>query len=133
METTQLARRIFLIDGLGACATALVAGMVLPHFTSTHGITDSVLRGLTVLGLIFCGYSLSRYASKRPIRRWMLLVIILGNLGYCALSVFLIFTVRTLTIWGQAYLVAEIVVILGLVLAEAQIARRFRTGEPKAL
>lgn len=124
MEAPDWSRRIFLVDGLGAFATAAVAGLVLPSFVTSHGIPDSVLRGLAVLGLTFSGYSLSRYFSKSPIRRWMLLVILVANLAYCALTAFFIFTLHTLTFWGQVYLAVEIVVILGLVFVEAQLAWR---------
>ncbi len=116
-------RNIFLLDGTGALVTAGLTGILLPTFPAWHGIPAPILYPLASLGLVYSIYSLSCYFGSRPVRGWMLEGIIGANLAYCFIAVILVFSLESLTFWGGAYLIAESMVIFGLVLLEVRVYR----------
>jgi hypothetical protein len=116
-------RSIFLLDGTGALVTAGLTGILLPTIPAWHGIPAPILYALASLGLVYSAYSLSCFFGSRPIRGWMLRGIIGANLAYCLIAVILVFSLEPLTFWGRAYLIAESMVIFGLVLLEVRVYR----------
>jgi hypothetical protein len=121
------ARHMFLIDGLGACTSALLLGVVLPAMQRWIGMPTGLLHLLAAIAALFavnalCGY---RFAGDHA-SRW-LRVIMLANLLYCLLTGSLVTLYREeLTALGTAYFVGEIMIILGLVLAERGALRRLQ-------
>lgn len=124
-------RTVFLMDGLGAVASSAVMGLVLPPLSSRLGLPREILYSFAAAGAAFAVYSLSCYFLVRNLRRPLLAAIMLGNLIYCAMSAALFFKVEGLTTWGRAYLVGEILVILGVVAIEAKVFNAWQGYQPR--
>lgn len=117
-------RNIFLIDGLGALASFSLTGLILPIFSEELGISKQVLHSLAIFPLVYSIYSLSCYKFVEVIKSWMLLAVILANLLYCLISLFLVLNLSGITIWGQSLLAYEVLVILFVVAVEVPIYRK---------
>ncbi len=114
---------LFLLDGIGAIASAVSLGMLLPYFQEHIGMPLPILYTLAVPAVLFAVYSLSCYLFR--VERWRLFLryIAVANLLYCFVTIFLMFSnFRTLTGWGLAYFVGEILVILMIVGWELKLA-----------
>lgn len=117
-------RNIFLIDGLGAIASAIVTGAVLPQLSPWTGIPPSLLNTLVSFPILYASYSLSCFFKVKAIKPWMLTTIIVANLFYCALSSFFILELPNLKFWGRLFLGSEIVIILAIVGIEILVHRK---------
>lgn len=117
-------KNIFLIDGVGAALSAFLTGVVLPYWADWVGLPIWILHTLGFIAMVFSVYSLSCYLVVKKIRPVMLLVIITANALYCILGVLVFFNFTELTILGHAFLIAEFLVILALVILEWQIYRK---------
>ena len=111
-------RNIFLFDGLGAIASFVLTGLVLPSFSELLGLPASVLYGWAAFPFVYAIYSLSCYRFVREITSWMLLTVISGNLLYCVVSGVVISSIESITVAGRILLIAEILVVLGVVAIE---------------
>jgi uncharacterized membrane protein YqjE len=60
----------------------------------------------------------------RATKAWMLLTIILANMGYCLVSGAVVIAFDSLTRWGRVLLMAEILVIIGVVMIEWSVYRK---------
>lgn len=117
-------KNIFLLDGIGAALSLLFTGLVLPLFSDWTGLTIRTLYFLALFPLAYGVYSLSCYWLVKTLKPWMLLGIILANIFYCIVSGVLIFSYDSLTIWGQAILTIEIMVVLAVVAIELNVYRK---------
>lgn len=111
-------KNIFLVDGLGAVASFIFTGIVLPFFSIHIGLSRSILHALSVIPLgyaLFSFYCFYFFIHTRP---WKLIAIMIANFAYCVLSFLLILNCATLTGIGRWVLAAEIVVVLGVVILE---------------
>lgn len=119
---TGKTRTLFLLDGLGAAMTVFYLFFVLRRFYDNFGMPTPVLTYLSVIGLIFCVYSMTCFFLLK--RNWIpfLVLIGIGNLMYCALTLLLLFIYfNDLTKWGVLYFSFEIVVILLIVYMEFRV------------
>ncbi|QNR23856.1 hypothetical protein [Croceimicrobium hydrocarbonivorans] len=109
-------QRAFLIDGLGAMASALLLGLLLPSFEEFFGVPSDTLYCLASIPLFYAVYDWGVYLIKPKRIDWFLILIALLNLAYCGLSFKLIFQdLSSPTIYGKLYFGIEIglVFILG--------------------
>ncbi|MES2857456.1 MAG: hypothetical protein V4692_16415 [Bdellovibrionota bacterium] len=118
-------KNIFLIDGIGAMFTALMAGVVLPLFQMHIGMPLRILYALAALGFAFGVFSLTSYwLSKHPAKALRLIVV--ANQVYCVgIAACVAVYFEKLTALGVAYFLAEIVVVSALVVFEKKSSRLF--------
>lgn len=117
-------RRIFLFDGLGACLTAFLLGVVLTAFNEYFGMPQKTLNILALIALVFAVYSFCCFFFVGSNWRLFLKIIAAANLLYCCLTATLvIYFYPQLTVLGVVYFLLEIVVVCGLVLFELRWAR----------
>jgi len=117
-----LRENIFLVDGLGAVASGLGTGGLLPLVHSWIGLSPTLLYGLAVPAAGFAVYSLLCWARGARLVPWLGLVMG-GNLLYCAVVAGIIANHETVTTLGVAYFAWEIVVVVGVVALEGWIIR----------
>lgn len=112
---------IFLVDALGAFATASVLFLLQWRFREYFGMPWEVLSLLSMIAFAFSVYSFSCFLFINRNWRIFLNAIMTANLLYCCLTTGLvIFYYSTLAILGLTYFLAEIAVIAGLVYIEFQ-------------
>lgn len=58
-------RTLFLLDGLGAALTTFSLFFVLRHYYDYFGMPANILTYLSVIGLVYCAYSMSCYSTLR--------------------------------------------------------------------
>lgn len=116
-------KRLFLLDGLGACVTAmLLAGILIP-FQKAFGIPLLGLEILALFAAVLAFYSLSCFFFLK--KNWLvfLRIIATANILYCCLTAFfVIFYFEQLTVLGLCYFLIEMVIILSLVFLELKTA-----------
>ena len=115
---------LFVVDGVGALTTALLAGVALPVFDGHIGMPRPVLRALALTAAAFAAYSLT-CAATRP-ARWprYLRGIAVANAGYCLATAALLVRARAaLYVLDWLYFLGEILVIGALVTFELRVAR----------
>lgn len=122
-------KTIFLVDGLGALATASILFLVQWRFQEYFGMSQEILSLLSLIAFAFAVFSI--YCFLFLNRDWpiFLKTIMTANLLYCCLTTgLIIYYYSTLTIVGLTYFLAEIAVIAGLVYIEFQ---RLKIGNQK--
>ena len=113
-----LVRNVFLVDGLGAVASAATTLTIVLTLQRRFGMPVSTLWALVLLALGFMAYSLGCWAKKARLRPW-LPVVMAANLGYCVVvGVAVGVHASEMTTLGTAYFVGEMVVIVGVVVLE---------------
>lgn len=117
-------RNIFLLDGVGAVATAILNGLVLPLLAEKMGLEVWVFRALGGLAFLYAIYSLSCFALVKKIQPVLILFVIVLNLAYCSLTGLILLWEPDLTILGRLYFVGEMAVILAVVVIEARVYSR---------
>lgn len=116
-------KRLFLIDALGAVATAMMLGLVLTQFESAFGMPRRVLVPLALVAVGFAAYSLSCFV--RASGPAFLLGIATANTLYCVVTLSLVIYLRASLTWlGVAYFLGEIVIVMALVTVEVRAARQ---------
>lgn len=105
---------IFLIDGIGALASALTIGFILPYLN--EGLSSKILILFASVASVFSLYSISCHFLKRS-RRW-LVPIICGNILFCvstlAVTVYFLESMNSLLILyfaGEAILIGTLVTV----------------------
>lgn len=112
-------KRLFLLDGIGALITATLLIVLLSNFESTFGVPPTLLNALAGIAIVFGIYSLTCYFKLRDHWQPFLRAIAIGNLSYCVLTVFLLVVFgHEITVFGVAYFLAEILIILLLAASE---------------
>ncbi len=107
---------IFLIDGVGALLTAFSLFSVLRPFHGYIGFSPSILLTLSIIALVFSGYSLLNFFFFHKNWKPYLNVICYANISYCILTAALmLYYFQQLKIIGLLYFTGEIMVILVLV------------------
>ena len=105
-------RNIFLIDGLGACVSALFLGVLLVELEAHFGMPRMVLYYLAGLAGLFAIYSLTCHFRKPHNWQPFLMAIIIANLLYsCLTTGLVIYFIEPLTNLGLAYFVLEVIII----------------------
>ena len=118
-------KKLFLIDSIGALTTAFLLLVVLRHFHEHFGMPGKVLTCLSVITVFFCIYSTTCFFIIKSNWTPFIKVISIANLLYCMLTIgLLIFYNTQLTIIGTTYFIGEIVIIIGLVYIELNVANK---------
>lgn len=118
-------RTIFLFDGIGAVLSAVFTALLLPMFSEWTGLQDKLLFNLAVFPVTYALFSLVCYRFVKTTKPWMLMTVMIGNTFYCLLSIQIVATHKTATVWGQIALIAEMIVILAVVTIESKVYRKF--------
>ncbi len=116
-------KTLFLIDSIGALATAFFLYVVLRNFNEYFGMPLTTLNYLSSIAACLCIYSTTCFVIIK--KNWIpfIMIISIANLLYCILTIVLIiFYHHQLTIFGTAYFLGEIAIILGLVYIELNVA-----------
>jgi hypothetical protein len=112
-------KKLFLIDGLGACLTAFLLGGVLSRFEATFGMPRNILYFLSILACVFAAYSLACHFFVG--KNWppFLRAIAWANLLYCCLTFGLVVALyKSLSVLGIAYFLGELFVMGILIFIE---------------
>lgn len=118
------AKRLFLIDGIGALLTACLLYFAVAGFQSVFGMPTAVVEPLAIVAVVFSIYSLSCHFALTANPRPFLLIIALANSIYCVVTGALLFVYRDqLTVWGFLYFSGEILIIAALVFLEVKAAK----------
>ena len=118
-------RTMFICDGIGALLSALMLGIVLPEFQSLVGLPTSILHLLAGLASLYAVYDFCclRWVDHRN-PRWLSGVIV-ANLSHLVLTLRYLWVYRSdIQIFGVAYFVGELLVILVIVIYQVKIVKR---------
>lgn len=117
-------KNIFLFDGAGALASAVLTGLLLPLFSDLLGLSVGLLYILAIFPLVYAVFSLSCYFIIKPQRSIFLKSIIFANIFYCWVSGSVVIFSPTITKLGMAILILESIVIFGVVMCERKVLVR---------
>lgn len=112
-------KQLFLLDGIGALFTTCSLYFVLSNYRDLFGMPLSSLTNLSIIGLVYCVYSLSCYFFLKDYWTIFLRIIGFSNLLYCILTLIYLYTYNNdLTTIGMMYFMGEIIIIISLVYIE---------------
>jgi hypothetical protein len=121
-------RNIFFVDGVGAIASLMPTGFVLPVFSSFIGLPTKELYALASLPLAFSVYLFTCFGWVSRIRPWMLVSIIVANICCGVVSGALIFFHHGRTNCVRTLLVSEIVDVPAVAVLELKVYRTHFAG-----
>lgn len=114
---------IFLIDGMGACITALSLIFILPNLPAVFNMPTNILYLLGTIALVFSAYSLGNFIAKRNKINLRIRIIAIANLTYCLFSVVIVIQLFSrLTSLDIVYFVSEILIVITLAIFELRVA-----------
>lgn len=120
-------RTLFLIDGIGAFATAFFLFAILRTFNEYFGMPQITLTYLSIIAVVFCFYSITCFFVLSDNWQPYLKTISFANLIYCCLTMGLVlYYYQNLSILGITYFLAEITIVCALVFVELKILSKFR-------
>jgi len=118
-------KKLFLIDGFGAILSAFLLGVVLVTFEEIFGIPPSVLSYLAIIPIFFLVYDVYCYRSEHLKTGLFLKGIAILNLIYCCFSIGLVsYHFNTITYFGWAYVVLEIIIVIFLAKVEFSVGSK---------
>jgi hypothetical protein len=118
-------KKLFLIDGIGAILSAFLLGVVLVKLERIFGIPTSTLYFLAALPILFASYDFLCTRKENDKLGQYLKAIAVINLLYCCLSIgFAFYHLGTITFFGWAYILLEILIVLFLAFIEFSVAKR---------
>lgn len=121
-------KTLFLVDGLGAVLTTFFLFFVLRPYYDYFGMSANILTYLSVIGLVYCAFSISCFFLLKKDWSPYLRIIGISNFLYCILTMNLLYAYYNgLTLIGLTYFLAEILVIIILAFIELSVANRLRT------
>lgn len=124
---------LFLIDGLGALISSFLLGILIPQWLDFFGIPMQVLSLLATLPIFFACFDFLSYLMNSNRVRHHLRIISGLNLAYCIISLSLAFYhMDTLTPWGWAYLVSELVLVFLLSHLEYKTSESIELSDEKS-
>jgi hypothetical protein len=116
-------KKIFLIDGIGALASAFLLGVVLVRFEAHFGIPKSTLYVLAGISCIFALYDFYCFLKVKESLAKYLKWIATANLLYCCLSIgFAFYHSSEIKSLGWAYMIGEVAIVVALALYELKTA-----------
>ncbi len=122
----MLVKRLLILDAVGAVVSVVMLGVVLVKFYDIFGIPISVLHILASIPVGFFIFDLLAIFSKEKIQPGRLMTIGILNILYCLLSfVMAIVHASSLTIYGWAYIIVEIIIVVALSAFELKTGRNF--------
>lgn len=113
------AKKLLLIDGIGACITALLLSQVLTRFEPLFGMPKEVLFVLAAVAVCFAVYDAACYFLIKSNHSPALKPIMTANAIYCMVTFGLVIIhFDTLTWLGIAYFIGEIALVSALIFIE---------------
>ena len=120
-------KELFLLDGLGAALTTCSLFFVLRHYYDYFGMPANILTFLSIIGLVYCAYSMSCYLFLKDYWTPYLRIIGISNFLYCILTMTFLYTYyNDLTRIGLIYFLVEIFIIVLLMYVELRVANILR-------
>lgn len=105
-------KKLFLVDSLGALLSAFLLAGLLARFEDRFGMPRTALYFLSMVACVYAVYSICCYVFVVGNWRPFLILIAIANLGYCCLTVGLIFFFyQSLTAIGLTYFLLELMVV----------------------
>lgn len=127
---TKKTKALFLVDGLGAALTTFYLYFVLRHFNEYFGMPTYILTYLSLIGLVFCVFSMTCFFLLKGNWTPFLRLISVGNLIYCVLTMILVYIYfNDLTKLGVIYFLLEITIIVVIVYIELRVATAFKNNK----
>lgn len=118
-------KRLFLIDGIGAMLTAFLLSQVLARYEATFGMPRKNLYILAGIAACFAAYSLFCHLLITHHARPFLKGIAIANTLYCMTTLSWVgYLYASLTEWGIAYFIGEILIVMALVRIEWSVAHK---------
>ena len=118
-------RQLFLIDGIGALASAILLGVVLVGIQDRIGVPTQTLLGLSGMATAFFIYSSVCYWWVRKSLAPFLKAIAICNVVYCLITLgVLVVWMNQLKMLTYVYFISEILIILALVFVELSVANK---------
>lgn len=115
--------QIILVDGIGACLSAMFLFLLLVPLQPYFGLPVDQLYVLGIIAACLMVFSLSCYFLKPLNRSLFLRAVIIANSVYaCITSATLFINSDQLTTWGFLYFIGEIIVLVILVNIEIKVA-----------
>lgn len=111
---------------MGALLSAGFTGLILIRYSLFLGLSVSLLQSLSLVALGFAAYSLTCCFFVTKTKLWMLAAIMLANLSYGLISLFIILTKDFITWRGKLVLALEIAVVLLVVFLEFGVFRKMK-------
>ena len=113
------AKKLFLLDGLGALTTAILLSQILARFESFFGMPKNILYILSLVAVCFAAYSLTCFLFVKTNFSRYFRIIIVANISYCLATLGLVIIYfQPLTWFGIAYFLGEISIISLLIFRE---------------
>ena len=123
-------KRLFLLDGFGAIITALLLSLVMARFEDFFGMPSPIVYWLAGGAACFALYSFICYRTSAAHQASFLMGIAIANTTYCLVTLGLVIgRFNTLTWWGIAYFVGEVIVVMALVRIEIRFAQKAKPGQ----
>ena len=119
--------KMFLLDAIGAFVSVIFLSF-LYSFDDFFGMPKSVIKIFLGIATAFFVFSTTTYFMKQINWQFHLKIIAVLNISYCLFTFYHILqNLDTLTLYGHAYFIAEILVILILSTYELKNARKTTT------
>mgnify|MGYP006906298516 CR=1 FL=1 len=120
---TLSARQLLFVDGIGAVVSAVMLGLVPPHFQRHIGMPITELYLLASLPIAFAVIDFYWLLFRKGNERAGLLLIAFANMAYSLLSMLLVIVnFELLTALGLSYFVIELLLLAALVAFELKTA-----------
>ena len=120
---TLSAKQLLFVDGIGAVVSAVMLGLVLPHFQRHIGMPITELYLLASLPIAFAVIDFYWLLARNGNERTGLMLIAFANMAYSLLSMLLVIVnFELLTAIGLSYFVIELLVLAALVTFELKTA-----------
>lgn len=119
------AKKLLLLDGLGAFASAILLSQVLARFDSLFGMPREILYFLSGIAICFAVFSLTSHVYVKSNFKRSLSIIFIANMLYCLATCILIGIYFDQLTWlGIAYFIGEITLVSVLIYAEIHKLKR---------
>ncbi len=120
--------KLILLDGWGAIISTFFTGFILVGLHETIVIPPKTLYILATFPALFAILDFCFFFYQKIIRNHSLQIIAFLNLTYCVVSIlFAIHHLNTITIFGWAYIIIELLILFCLVYIELNVAHKMRS------
>ncbi len=116
-------KKLLLVDAWGAGITVLLLAVIIEPFQEHFGMPMLVLRLFSIIACVYTVYSLMSHYFGNQKHTLLLKIIAFANTFYgCLIAFFVVRYFEKLTPLGMIYFAGEIILIMGLVVLELQVA-----------
>ncbi|NQZ75196.1 MAG: hypothetical protein HRT61_03650 [Ekhidna sp.] len=114
---------IFLVDGIGAATTALLLGLLLRNFEEFFGMPGDIVLVLCAVATVFACYSFFCHFKGVKLKPYLIIIAIANSMYCLATLVLVILNQGRLSVFGLAYFLGEIIIVICLVFFELKISK----------